>query len=316
MAGPLRVLFMGSAGLACPSLEMLAAMPGVVVVGVVTQPDRPSGRRLQIEASPVKQAALRLGHQVFQPASARSQECLLQLREMAPDVAVVAAYGQILPIGVLNLPPHGCLNIHASLLPRHRGASPIQAALLAGDSETGVTLMKMDEGLDTGGMLAAVSTSISPKDTAQTLHDRLAQLGAQLLRDTLPGYLEGALLPRPQPAEGVTYAGKVRKEDGLMDWRLPAEILERRIRAYTPWPGAFTTLPATELRLLKIRAADIVDRGGPAGCVLDAGAEGLLVACGTQALRLLEVQRQGGRWMRAVEFLRGMPLQAGQQMGT
>ncbi len=316
MGEPLRVVFMGSAELACASLEALVACDGMNVVAVVTQPDKPAGRKLQPQPSPVKRLATKLGLPVLQPVSLRDPQAFAQLQALAPQLVVVAAYGQILPAAVLNLPLHGCLNIHTSLLPKYRGAAPIQSALLNGDAETGVTLMKMDAGLDTGDIVATVATPLAPDETAQTLHDRLAQLGAQLLLASLPDFLSGKIRPQPQPATGASYAAKIKKEDGRIDWSQSAHVLDRRIRAFTPWPGAFTDLPVPTQRLLKVRTAAVVDAFGEPGRVLDAEGAGPLVACSEQALRLLWVQREGGQWMSGAEFLRGCPLQVGQQLGA
>mgnify|MGYP003337359562 CR=1 FL=1 len=239
-----------------------------------------------------------------------------QLRQLAPDVIVVAAYGQLLPQALLDLPPHGCLNVHTSLLPAYRGAAPIQWALLDGLPETGVTLMKMDAGLDTGPILAQAATPIAPEDNAQTLHDRLAQLGAELLVRSLPDWVAGRLTPRPQPAEGVSHARKITKEDGRMDWNLPARVLGNRVRGLTPWPGAHTFLPAQpKPLLLKLWSAEVEPAlSGRPGEILRADRDGLVVACGQQALRLLELQREGGRRLPARDFLAGHPLPPGTQL--
>jgi len=209
------------------------------VVAVVTQPDKPRGRDLRLQSSPVKELAQHHALPVLQPQRARDPSFLEQLRPLTPDLIVVAAYGQILPPTLLDLPRCGCLNVHASLLPKYRGASPIQSALLNGDTETGVTIMKMDAGMDTGPIVAMEPLPILPEDNAATLHDRLATLGAQLLVRTIPDYVAGRLQPQPQPAEGVSYAPKITREDGRVDWSLPAHTLHLRLRAFTPWPGCF-----------------------------------------------------------------------------
>lgn len=243
---------MGSPDFALPSLRGLAA--NYQVVGVVTQPDRPSGRGREPKAPPVKQLAQTLDLPIIQPEKLRQPEAIEQLRNWAPDLVVVAAFGQILRQEVLDLPPHGCINVHASLLPRWRGASPINAAILHGDEETGVTIMKMDAGLDTGPMLAQRAIPIAPEETAGSLFEKLSNLGADLLLETLPEYLAGTLTPVPQPQEGVTYTPMLKKEEGRLDFTSPAVELERRVRAFNPWPGAFMELDGT---LLKIHQAHI-----------------------------------------------------------
>lgn len=314
----LRIVFFGTADLACASLAALAQHRELHLPAVVTQPDRPRGRDLQLQPTPVKALATRLDLPVWQPARCRAPEFLDQLRAAAPDLVIVAAYGQLLPPALLGIPRFGCLNVHTSLLPRHRGAAPIQWAILEGDAVTGVTIMQVDAGLDTGAMLAHAVTPVRADDTAQTLHDRLATLGADLLLETLPGYVAGTIRPVPQPAEGVTYARKITKEDGHLDWTRPADVLHRRLRAFTPWPGTYTHLPgpAESRRLLKVWAAtpDPADGGSP-GEILTAGPDGILVRCGTDALRITELQREGGRRLPAADFLAGHPLPPGTVLG-
>lgn len=297
-----RVVFMGTPAFAVPVLTALASTHQVV--GVVTQPDRPAGRGRELQPAPVKRVALEFGLPLIQPPSLRRPEALAQLAAWQPEVIVVAAFGQILRQDVLDLPPHGCLNVHASLLPRWRGAAPIPAAILAGDAVTGVTIMKMDTGLDTGPIVARREEPIRPDDTQTSLGERLAQLGARLLVETLPAYLEGALLPQPQPEEGVTYARQLRKEDGLLDWSRPAVELDRQVRAFHPWPGAFTSWKGQMLKVL--RAVPLPDWRGdaPPGLVL-ALADGIAVATGEGALRLEQVQLAGKRPMDVALFLRG-----------
>lgn len=316
-----RVVFFGTPEFAVPSLQALLDGPDEVV-GVVCQPDRPSGRGQKVQAPPVKQLAERHGIAVAQPVKLKTDELPDQLAVWQADLAVVAAYGRILPPRLLALPRLGCINVHASLLPRHRGAAPIQWAILTGDAETGVTIMRMDAGLDTGGIISTRATAIVPEDNAQTLHDRLAVLGAELLVQTIPRYVSGELPPRPQPAEGVTYARKLTKDDGRLDWSQPASILHNRLRAFTPWPGTFTFLPAQpKLLLLKVWRAELaLAHGSPApsatpGQVLSADRPGILVACREGALRLLEVQKEGSRRMTAAEFLAGHPLAPGAALG-
>lgn len=313
---PLRVIFMGTAELACASLEALAREPGFSVAAVVTQPDRPRGRDLKLQPSPVKHAALRLGLPVLQPERARAEAFIAQLRDLRPDAIAVAAYGQILPLAILELPRFGCFNVHTSLLPKYRGAAPIQWAILNDEAATGVTIMKMDEGLDTGDILRQEATPIHADDNSQSLHDRLAQIGASLLVPVLRDFAAGKITPRPQPAAGASHARKITKEDGLMDWTQPARGLWNRVRAFTPWPGAFTHLPARpQPQLLKIWRAEIGEPTGAPGEILRADKTGILVGCGVGSLRLLELQREGGRRMSAGDFLIGHPLPAGARFG-
>lgn len=313
----LRVIFFGTAELACASLRHLAEDERFKVPAVVTQPDKPKGRNLQLHASLVKTLALEKNLPVLQPLKARDTAFIQQLRDLKPDLIVVAAYGQILSQALLDLPPHGCLNVHTSLLPKYRGAAPIQWAILNGDPETGVTIMKMDAGLDTGPIISTSTTSISAEDNAQTLHDRLAIIGAELLIRTIPDYVAGKLKPIPQP-EGATYAAKISKEDGRMDWSQPAHQIWNRVRAFTPWPGSFTSFTHLgQQRILKIwRALPITcPASSPPGTVLDAGREGILVACGMDALLITELQREGSRRLSATEFLSGNPLSANSVLG-
>ena len=306
---------MGTAELACPSLVALNECKGIDVVSVVTQPNRPRGRKLQSQPSSVKQCAEDLNLPIQQPETLRDRGVFSTLLVLEPDLIVVAAYGQILPTAVLDLPSHGCLNIHASILPKYRGAAPIQWALLNGDNETGVTIMLMDAGLDTGDIVSEARTPIGSHDNSQTLHDRLAEMGAELLVKTVPGYVSGEIVPEPQPEEGSSHARKIKKVDGRMNWGEPAHGLLRRIRAFTPWPGAFTELPSQEQRLLKIWEADVMDGDGPAGEVIVADESGIVVACGEQALRLTIVQRDGGKRMAVADFLRGCSLEPGMVLG-
>lgn len=293
---------MGTPEFAVPVLEALADAHRVV--GVVTQPDRPAGRGRRLAPSPVKQVALEHGLMLSQPHSLRTPEAVAQLSAWRPEVIVVAAFGQILPQDVLDIPPHGCLNVHGSLLPRWRGAAPVTAAILAGDEVTGVTIMQMDAGLDTGPVLAQREEPIAPDDTQATLEERLARLGAELLVETLVAYLAGSLLPRSQPDEGATYAGQLRKEDGWLDWSRPAVELDRRVRAFTPWPGAFTMWRGRRLKVL--RAVPLPAwRGGVSPGTVVALAGGVVVATGEGALRLEEVQLAGKRPMDIGAFLRG-----------
>jgi methionyl-tRNA formyltransferase len=320
--GPLRIIFMGTAELSCASVAKLAGDKQFDVVAVVTQPDKPKGRELKLTPSPVKVLAEKLNLSVLQPSQARAEEFIGELRKLKPDLMVVVAYGQILPQSILDLPPFGCLNVHTSLLPKYRGAAPIQWAIADGEPETGVTIMKMDAGLDTGPVLSARRTPILPTDDSQVLHDRLAQLGADLLIETIPDYVAGKIAPQPQPAIGSTYAAKIKKEDGRIDWSRPASQIWNRLRAFTPWPGAFTCLAANtsvgraflgdepitvKPQLLKIWKAEVVEKNGPIGAILTADKTGIVVGCGKDALRILELQREGGRRLTAEQFLTGFP---------
>jgi methionyl-tRNA formyltransferase len=299
---------MGTPQFAVPSLR--ACLDVGEVVAVVTQPDKPKGRGQELAVSPVKEVARRLPGPVpvLQPQKIRGTSFHEEIRALRPDAVVVTAYGKILPEDLLRVPPHGCVNVHASLLPRFRGAAPIQWAIAAGDPVTGVCLMKMDVGMDTGPVISRRERPIHPDDTAATLHDALAELGATLIREDLPRYLRGELAPVPQPAEGVVLAPMIKKEDGLLDFRRPAAELERRVRAFHPWPGTFTFL---EGKLLKVHRAKVGPGAGPPGQVLAAGREGIEVACGEGSLLLLEVQPEGRRAMTAQEFLAGRALQPG-----
>ena len=314
---PLRLVFFGTAELACPSLLALSASRDFELAAVVTQPDRPRGRSLQLQPSPVKRAALGQGLTVLQPERARDPAFLASVRELRPALGVVVAYGQILSQALLDIPTHGFVNVHTSLLPKYRGAAPIQWAILNDDAETGVTIMRIDEGLDTGDILTQQATPIHASDSAQTLHDRLAQMGAALLLPTITDLIEGRIMARKQPEAGARYARKITKEDGRIDWALPARAIWNRVRAFTPWPGAYTFLPSTpKPQLLKIWQAEVVeDAGNQAGRVTAVGPEGIVVTCGPQGLRILSLQREGGRRMTPREFLAGHPLAVGQLLG-
>lgn len=308
----LRIIFMGTAELSCASLEKLHGERQFEVIAVVTQPDKPKGRDLKLTPSPVKVLAQKLNLPVLQPLKARDEKFIAELRELKPDLMVVVAYGQILPQVLLDVPPHGCINVHTSLLPKYRGAAPIQWAIADGNAETGVTIMRMDAGLDTGPILSTRRTPILPADDSQILHDRLAQLGAELLAETIPAYVSGQIQPQPQPAAGSTYAAKIKKEDGRIDWSQSAEKIWCRLRAFTPWPGAFTFLRTdTKLHLLKIWKAEPVEKSGRAGEVLSVDKSGIVVGCGDGALRILELQREGGKRLSVEPFLAGFPLKAG-----
>jgi methionyl-tRNA formyltransferase len=308
----LRTVFMGTAPLSCVSLRALLRDLEIEVVAVVTQPDRLKGRDLKLQPSPVKELALGQRLPVLQPERARNEAFLEELRALSPDLVVVAAFGQILPPSILELPAHGCLNVHTSLLPKYRGAGPIQWAILNDEPETGITIMKMDQGLDTGAILTQEKTPIYPGDTAVTLHDRLAEMGAGLLVRTIPGYVSGAIQPRAQPTEGVSYAPKIKKEDGLVDWNLPARTIGNRVRGLVPWPGAFTWLTAGSKKLLlKLWQVEVIEASGTPGAVLQADKNGIVVGCGRQALRILELQLEGSRRLSAPQFLAGHRLSSG-----
>ncbi|MCP4544821.1 MAG: methionyl-tRNA formyltransferase [Chloroflexi bacterium] len=310
-----RLVFMGTPNFSVPTLEALVGAHCVDVIGVVAQPDRPAGRGRRLVSSPVKNVALERGLPLFQPQSLRTPEAVTQLAAWKPDIIVVTAFGQILQQNILDLPSYGCLNIHASLLPRWRG-NPIAASILAGDEITGVTIMQMDAGLDTGPILNQREEPIHPNDTQATLEERLAQVGAQLLMETLPPYLAGDLLPQPQPKEGITYAGRLRKEDGLLDWSRPAVELGRHVRAFNPWPGAFTMLHGKRLKIL--RAVPLPEWRGdaPPGTVFSLDDDMCIaIVTGKGALRLEDVQLAGKRSMDIATFLCGQRECVGIQLG-
>jgi methionyl-tRNA formyltransferase len=313
----MRVVFLGSGAIGVPSLKALAASDLHEVQAVVTQPDRPAGRELKLRPPPVKIAAQELGLPIFQPAKIRAPEALVHLATLKPEVIVVAAYGQILPKAVLSLPRLGCINIHASLLPRHRGAAPVQAAILEGDRETGITIMQMDEGLDTGDTLLKVTTDIAPDETAGGLHDRLALLAPAALLNCLDRLERGTASPERQDPALATYAPKLHHSDGEIDWNKSASEIERRIRAMTPWPGAYTSIPLRNANvILKIHRARICEGvDGSAGTILGAGDDGILVATGKDRVILNEVQIAGGKRLQAGDFLRGHPVAPGTKLG-
>jgi methionyl-tRNA formyltransferase len=314
----LRLGFAGTPEFAVPALQRLAS--AYSIGAVFTQPDRPAGRGQEVHAGPVKRCALELGLSVHQPASFKSAEAAQMLRSAAVDALVVVAYGQILPAAVLTIPRLGCINIHASLLPRWRGAAPIQRALLAGDCVTGVTIMRMEAGLDTGPMLAVRPADIGVRDTAKTLHDRLAALGAELVVETLGNLADGGGRETPQPAEGVTYADKISKAEAPIDWQHAAGQISRQIRAFNPWPIAETRFNGEQLRIWDAESVDLhfagAGRDVPAGTVLAATHEGIDVACGTGILRVLRLQLAGRKPLSAQEFLQGQRLTGACFAGT
>lgn len=312
----LRVAFAGTPAFAVPALRALAQTHSVV--GVLTQPDRPAGRGRALTASAVKQAALETGLPVTQPLKLRGMDSQLEqtltlLREWwQPDVMVVVAYGLILPREVLALPRLGCLNIHASLLPRWRGAAPIQRAILAGDAETGVAIMQMDEGLDTGAVVAETRVAIGAETTSGALHDQLAQLGAQQILLALEAAAQGMLVAQPQPAQGISYAEKLSKAEARIDWQEGAEAIDRRIRAFNPWPTAETSIDGETVKLWRSRRGlGAAPAGAVPGTLLGLAGDALEVACGEGVVQLLELQRAGRKAVGARDFCNALRLQPG-----
>jgi methionyl-tRNA formyltransferase len=313
----MRLLFMGTGEIGVPSLNRLFASPECEVVAVVTQPDKPFGRKQELRASAIKQLALERGVPVLQPVKLRAPESVAEIVALRPDVIVVMAYGQILPKAVLDAPRLVCLNLHASLLPRWRGAAPIQAAIEAGDRTTGVTVMYMAEGLDTGDILLMHETPISEADTGGTLHDRLAEVAAEALAEALPLVAAGRAPRVPQEEAHANYAAKLSRENGLIDWHATPSQIDRRIRAMNPWPAAHTFLPTSAgARQLKIFAVTLEgSHTGAPGAVLRVDDHGLLVASQDGAVLLRDIQLEGKRRMSAGEFLRGHPLAVGTILG-
>ena len=311
-AGGLRVAFAGTPEFAAQALDAILKA-GYAVPLVLTQPDRPAGRGMKLSPSAVKQLALAHGIEVDQPEKLRTDAQRARLADCAPDVLVVAAYGLILPKAVLELPRLGCINIHASLLPRWRGAAPIHRAIEAGDAETGITIMQMDEGLDTGPMLLRRALPIAADDTTASLHDRLAALGGECIVEALAALQCGQLSPTPQPAEGVTYAAKIGRAEADIDWSRPALEIERAMRAFDPFPGAVSTLRDTAVKCWK---AQVVAGEGEPGRVLAVDADGIVVACGRDALRCTVLQRPGSKRLPAGEFLRGFPVSVGERFAS
>ncbi len=307
-----HLVFMGSPQFAVPTLEALAREHDVLAV--FTQPDKPAGRGQQLAAVPVKHWARTHSVPVYQPQSFRKEPQAIDiLRDLKPEVIVVAAYGLILPQAVLDVPTFGCLNVHGSILPRHRGAAPIMSAILAGDAETGITIMRMDAGLDTGPMLSVAREPIRSDDTTASLSERLSYIGAQLMADTLPKYLSGEIAPQPQPEEGATYSPKIDKADARIDWNKPAGEIERMVRAYIPWPGTFTFWDGVQVKVLK---AGIRDQGsGITGEVVKLGDRSIGVVTGSGVLVLKEIQLAGRKAMKAEDFVRGQPKLVGAVLG-
>lgn len=309
----MRILFIGTGDIGLPSLEWLINTPVHEVVGVITQPDKPVGRKQVLTPPQIKVRALAAGLPVFQPLKIR--HAVEELKAFNADLAVVVAYGQILSRAVLDVPPLGCLNIHASLLPRHRGAAPIQAAIRDGDSETGITIMFMDEGLDTGDMLLKQTLPITADETGGSLHDKLALLAPATLEAAL-GLITAGHPPREKQDESlVTHVRKLTRQDGKLDWSRPATELERLVRAFTPWPGTHCLLNGTQMKIHRAALIENADACPAPGTIVSADAKGILVSCGSGLLNLLEVQTEGGKRLAAADFLCGHPLEAGAHLG-
>ena len=310
-AQQIRTVFMGTPDFALDTLQGLIDS-GLNLVGVYTQPDRPKGRGNKLAAPPVKELALQQGIPVFQPAKLRAPEVVTELQALAPDLIVVVAYGQILPQVVLDIPRHGCINVHASLLPKYRGAAPINKAVVDGETETGVTTMQMDVGLDTGAMLIKKSIAIGLNETAGELHDRLAKVGREAMDETVARLLDGSLVAEKQDDALTSYASMMKKEDGLIDWHKPATEVHNQVRGLAPWPGAYTSLDG---ETLKISGSTLADGTGEPGTVLSADSSGVVVACGKGAIRIAELQLPGKKRLAAADFLRGQPLPNGSRLG-
>ena len=308
-----RLVFMGTPEFAVPILEVLVGQ--YQIMAVVTQPDRAAGRGRRVKSSPVKKTALAHDLPVLQPPSLRRPEAIAELGQLAPDVIVAAAFGQILPPEVLAVPPHGCLNVHASLLPCYRGAAPISAAILAGEEQTGVTIMLMDEGMDTGPILAQAGCKIEPQDTTGSLSVKLAQLGAVLLLETLPCWLDGRIVPQPQDHNLATYCQMIAKKDCRLDWSLPATALWLRVRAYSPRPGAYTYWGGKLLKIWRAQPVTISLGGEKPGRVISLD-HGVAVIAGTDALLLEEIQLAGKKAMAVQEFIRGQRDFIGSVLGS
>jgi methionyl-tRNA formyltransferase len=309
----MRIIFIGTGDIGALALEALVKAPEHEVLAVVTQPDRPVGRQLKLAASPIKDLAFRLHLQIYQPEKIGSATSVAQLKYLRPDVIVVAAYGQILPKAILELPRKGCLNLHASLLPKYRGASPIHAAIAAGEKESGVTIMYMDEGLDTGDILLQESVTLRRRETTETLHDRLAKIGAEALMKALALVAENRAPRTKQDAAQATLTKKLRKEDGHIKWDRPQREIDAHIRAMTPWPSAYAWIPQEkDQKMLKIFTTILSNRAkGQPGEILRVDKHGVLVAAGKGGLLLREVQLEGKKRMHAAEFARGFNLPVG-----
>jgi len=308
----IRTVFMGTPAFAVPTLDVLL-QAGLNLVGVYTQPDRPKGRGQALAAPPVKELALRHHIPVFQPQKLRAPEVVEELRVLAPDLIVVVAFGQILPQSVLKIPRYGCINVHASLLPKYRGAAPINQAIIDGETETGITTMLMDVGLDTGPMLLKRSLAIGPDESAGELHDRLCLLGGETMVATLQQLLRGELHPQRQDDSHTCYASMLKKEDGRINWSQSAQQIHNRIRGLAPWPGAYTELHGESLKLFLSR----VEAGaGEPGTILVPAADSVRIACGSGVLAVRELQLPGKKRLAAADFLRGCPLPVGSRLGS
>jgi methionyl-tRNA formyltransferase len=307
----MRIIFMGTPEFACPTLSKMIER-GEQVVAVVTQPDRPKGRGQQTLPPPVKVLAEQHGIPVLQPVKVRQPDVIEQIRSYNPDVIVVVAFGQILPKALLEIPKHGCINVHASLLPRYRGAAPLNWCIINGETETGITTMMMDVGLDTGDMLLKAATPIDPDEDTRSLHDRLSQIGADLLAETLDHLAAGKLVPEKQDDSLTCYAPMLKKEDGLIDWAKDACTIKNLVRGMTPWPGAYSYL---DDKLLKVYRVQYAAGTGTPGEVIKAGRDGIEVACGTGSIVLHELQLEGKKRLNAGEFLAGCKLEPGIVLG-
>jgi len=313
MSQSLRIIFMGTPQFSVPALESLHGC-GHEIALVVTQPDRPCGRGRRLTPPPVKTAAASLGLEITQPDTLRTEAFADVIRSKTPDVLVVVAYGKIIPDSVLAIPSLGPINIHASLLPRYRGPAPIQWAIINGEEETGVTTIMMDSGVDTGDMLETRTAPVFRDDTAQSLHDRLSVLGAELIVSTLKGLMDGSLAPQPQDHDLATHAPMLKKNDGRIDWQQPAETIEARIRGLSPWPGAFTFLEGKRLKILAAATARMDETSRP-GTVLRRFPDQLVVAAGRGAVSIRNIQGPSGKQLDITEFLRGCRIPPGTLMG-
>lgn len=312
----MRIVFIGTGDIGLPTFRWLLTVPTFEVLAVVTQPDRPAGRRLELTPPAIKSEALMYGIPVMQPMRLREPESIAQIAALEPDVIVVMAYGQILPKGLLEVPKLACLNLHASLLPRWRGASPIQSAIEAGDEKTGITVMYMAEGLDTGDILLMKEIEITPRETGGSLHDRLAEQAPGALAVGLAWLQQGTAPRMPQPEEGVTYAGKLKREHGFLDFSIGRVAVERKIRALNPWPGASTKLPAAAGgKRVKIYDSITVENPVLAPGVAQPTDEGLLIGTGDGAVLVTELQTEGKKRLLATDWLRGQPIESGTKLG-